>query len=359
MNQKSYRAAIIGCGRKGSTIDMEKRWLVNYDVLPCSHASAYCAHPRIGLVAGVCRTAQSADSFRQRWGVENAYTNYQQMLEVEKPDIVSVTTHAPLHAEITIAAAEAGVKGIIVEKAMATSIDEAERMIDACRSNGAELLVNHPRRFHASFDRAKTLLEQGSIGAVQMAVVTGYGKLMHNGSHVFDLLRNFFGEVDWVCGELVPYGSCDETDDPDDPDGRGTVKMKNGVTTFIDFASGQPFEFIFIGAEGRLVIDQFRDGVALINHEPENPAEIRPWFRYKPKREVTRHFFNEQPVKPPMLRAVEEIVQAVDEGREPLSNGEDGLRCIEVGIALHLSAARDSSSVQLPVDEVYFDVVSR
>jgi len=74
---------------------------------------------------------------------------------------------------------------------------------------------------------------------------------------------------------------------------------------------------------------------------------------------VTRHFFNEQPVKPPMLRAVEEIVQAVDEGREPLSNGEDGLRCIEVGIALHLSAARDSSSVQLPVDEVYFDVVSR
>jgi predicted dehydrogenase len=301
----------------------------------------------------VSRTAESAEQFRQRWGVERVYTDYRQMLETETPDIVSVTTHAPLHAEITVAAAEAGVKGIIVEKAMTTSIASAKQMIHACRSNNVKLLVNHPRRFHPTFERAKHLLQQGTIGEVQMALVMGYGKLMHNGSHVFDLLRAFFGEVDWVTGELVIK------DDSNDPDGRGLIKMKNGLTAFLDFASGQPFEFIFFGAEGRLVIDQFRDGVSLINYEPENPAERSPWFRYKPQREVRRHFFNPQPITPPMLRAVEELLQAIEGNREPISNGEDGLRALEVGIALHLSARRGSSPVELPVREVDYEVLSR
>lgn len=353
MSLPSYRAAIIGCGRKGSTIDSEDRWLVNYDLVPCSHASAYCAHPRTDLIAGASGSEKSADDFRQRWQVPRVYTNYLEMLDKERPDLVSVATHAPLHAPITIAAAQSGVKGVLVEKAMATSVEEAEAMIAACQENRVRLLVNHPRRFHATFHRARQFLQEGKIGDLRMLAVTGYGKLMHNGSHAFDLLRDFCGEVAWVTGDLK------QTDDPGDPDGRAMIKMQNGVTAFLDFASGQPFEFIFFGTEGRMVIDQFRDGVTLVNYEPENPDEVGPWFRYRPKREARRHYFNKQPMQPPMLRAVEELVTALDDGREPVSNGEDGLRCIETGIAAHLSALNGSASVHLPITDKRFQVISR
>ncbi len=353
MYPPEYHAAIIGCGRKGSTIDSEDRWLINYDLLPCSHAAAYRVHPQTLLTAGASGSEKSAEDVRERWGVERVYMDYLEMLEKEKPDIVSVTTHAHLHAEVTVAAASSGVKAILVEKAMATSIAEAEAMIATCREKNVKLLVNHPRRFHGTFHQMKRHLQEGHIGELQMVVVMGYGKLMHNGSHVFDFLRDFCGEVDWVTGELI------ETDDPDDPDGRAMVKMKSGVTAFVDFASGQPFEFILFGSEGRMVVDQFTDGVTLVNYEPENPEETGPWFRYRPKREVRRHYFNKQPMKPPMLGAVTELVATIASDRDPVSTGEDGLRCIEVGIAIHLSARNGSLPVTLPLTDKKYQVISR
>lgn len=353
MNPPEYRAAIIGCGRKGSTIDTEDRWLINYDILPCSHAATYRAHPQTLLIAGASCSTKSTEDFRERWGVERVYTDYLDMLEKEKPDIVSVTTHAHLHAEMTVAAATSGVKAVLVEKAMATNIAEAEAMITACGENNVKLLVNHPRRFHGTFHQMKRLLQEGHIGELQMVVVMGYGKLMHNGSHVFDFLRDFCGEVDWVTGELVA------TDDLNDPDGRAMVKLKSGVTAFVDFASGQPFEFILFGSEGRMVVDQFTDGVTLVKYEPENPGETGPWFRYRPKREVRRHYFNKQPMRPPMLGAVEELVAAIADDRDPVSNGDDGLRCIEVGIAIHHSARNGSSPVSLPLKDKKYQVISR
>jgi predicted dehydrogenase len=349
----SFKVGIIGVGRKAMTIDDETRWLLNYDELPCSHASAYAAVPDTKVVAVANVGEDALQDYSRRYGEVRTYTDASAMLESEELDIVSVATHAHLHAEYTIAAAESGAKGVLCEKAMATSLAECDAMIEACRRNNARLLVNHPRRFHPVFQMAKEQIASGAIGELKLIQGLGYGKLMHNGSHAFDVLRDFCGEASWAQGELV------ETDDPADPDGRGVIKMKNGVAAYIDFASIQPFTFTFSGTEGQITIDQWDEGLELNNYELQDQRPDRPWFSYSAKRAVRRRFYPPQPHTVPMQAAVLELVTAIREDREPRCSGEDGRASIELGLALHASATQDGARIHLPLQDHKLRVVSR
>src|SRR5438874_12769615 len=98
-----YRVGIVGCGRKASTIDDEGKCPVNYCRPPGAHAAAYALLPEVELVAA-CATGQaSRRAFGARWGLpaEALYVDYRQMLARERLDLVSVCTHAPLHAAVT------------------------------------------------------------------------------------------------------------------------------------------------------------------------------------------------------------------------------------------------------------------
>src|SRR5688572_7478053 len=157
--QPTYRAAIIGTGRIGHSYDDEvlekrppsyyqgdNRHLGFYVIFPVNHAEAYQTTAGFELVAAANRSEGKLHEFGVRRGVNALYTDFREMLRQEKPDVVSVCTQSPEKAEVAIAAAEAGVKAIIVEKAMATSMAEANAMIQAAEANGALLVVNHPSR---------------------------------------------------------------------------------------------------------------------------------------------------------------------------------------------------------------------
>src|SRR5690349_5422864 len=70
-----------------------------------------------------------------------------QMLEAVRPDAVVVSTTAPSHCEYVCASAAAGVRYVLCEKPMASSLEECDRMIAACRAAGARLAINHQMRF--------------------------------------------------------------------------------------------------------------------------------------------------------------------------------------------------------------------
>ena len=134
-------------------------------------------------------------AFGERRGVRALYSDFQQLLRQERPDIVSVCTRSPEKAEITIAAAEAGVKAIIVEKALATSMAEADAMLAACERHGVLLVVNHPYRFSPMARRARALIAGGAIGDLGTVAAFASGGMMHVGTHTFDLLRFLAGDV--------------------------------------------------------------------------------------------------------------------------------------------------------------------
>jgi predicted dehydrogenase len=170
------RAAIIGPGRIASTYDDEvpvkrppeffigpMRHSGVYTVHPTNHAGAYLTSEGYELVAFAGRSQERIDAFAARWNVA-PFNDAGEMLARVKPDVVSICTQSAEKAELTIAAAETGVRAIIVEKAMATSMAEADAMIAACEKAGALLVVNHPNRFSPMNRAAKAMIDAGDIG---------------------------------------------------------------------------------------------------------------------------------------------------------------------------------------------------
>ena len=93
---------------------------------------------RVGVVAACAPGAASRDAFGARWGVAagSRYADYEAMLAREDLGLVSVCTHAALHAPVAIAAAAAGVRGVLCENAVATSLAEADAVLAACARHG-------------------------------------------------------------------------------------------------------------------------------------------------------------------------------------------------------------------------------
>jgi predicted dehydrogenase len=354
---KTYRVGIIGCGRKASTIDDEVsyRWLTNYDVAPSSHASAYRALSTTKLVAAASRTRESVDRFGKRWNLqrEHRYTNYLQMLEKERLDIVSVTTHADKRAEVVIAAAEAGVKGILAEKAMATSAAEADMMLKACENRNVKLLINHPRRYHPVFRQAKKTLESGTIGQLSSMRGAIWTFLIHNGTHLWDMFRYFAGRADWVSGTLRSFSRGDSA-------GYGMVHFSNDVFAFADVATMQGMNLQLYGTKGMIQVDMFTPGFTCVTYEDVVPSSPeRPSYQFGPRRigEVRQipppKSFN------PMQNAVSDLIGSIEQNRQPQSSGEDGRAALEIALAFHISDMNQGSRVPLPLAQRSFRVVSR
>ena len=104
----TYRGAIVGCGRIGSTIDDEQvdRPQFRY---PWAHAPAIIEAKGVELVAASDLREEQLADFKHRWGVTALYSDYREMIKKEKPDIVCITTKVEERAEVVIGAAEAGV----------------------------------------------------------------------------------------------------------------------------------------------------------------------------------------------------------------------------------------------------------
>ena len=131
---KKYRVGVVGCGRMAGSIDDEMP--AGYPGLPYSHAATYAAIEDTDVVAAADPAEQKLEAFCKRWEVPGKYADYRQMIEKERPDIVSVCTRQPLHAEVTVFAANHGVRGVYCEKAMASSMAEADAIVNALEQNG-------------------------------------------------------------------------------------------------------------------------------------------------------------------------------------------------------------------------------
>ena len=230
MSEATYRVGIIGCGRMASTMDDEKQKQPGRVPQPSVLAAAYGQVERTEVVAVADINQDRLVDFSARWGVQRLYSDYREMLAAESLDIVSVATHANLHAEMTVAAAEAGAKAVLCEKAMATSLRDADRMIDACNESETVLSVLYHNRWDPLMVRVKELVAEGAIGELISIGGSMGPELVHEGTHMFDLMRFWSGDdAAWVFGQL------DGGRDPaDDPGGSGYIRFKKGMHAFVN-----------------------------------------------------------------------------------------------------------------------------
>lgn len=147
MSQK-VRVAVIGCG----------------SIAKHRHIVEYGENPNAELVAFCDPVIERAEFFAKQYGGK-AYKDYVEMLQNEEIDAVSVCAPNVYHAPATIEAAKAKCH-VLCEKPMATSLEEAQEMIQTAEDNNVILMIGHNQRLMPPHVKAKEILESGSLGKV-------------------------------------------------------------------------------------------------------------------------------------------------------------------------------------------------
>ncbi|NKB67989.1 MAG: hypothetical protein GKR89_13090 [Candidatus Latescibacteria bacterium] len=227
---QTYRAALIGCSRMGAFIDNE----VAADRGAYSHAAGYEVCARTEMVACSDMRTEVMERTGQRYGVpkQRQYLDYREMIEREKPDILSIATQPEHRAEIAIWAAANGVRAIYAEKALCASLAEADAMVAAMEANGVWLNMGTNRRWDPGYDAMKAMIESGELGALQNLVLHSTSSLFNGASHGFDLLMrlNDDAPVAWAQAHLQTHGEVEEGGFlREDPVGHGLIQFANGV----------------------------------------------------------------------------------------------------------------------------------
>lgn len=151
----NFGVAIFGAGRAGA-----------------GHARAVASVPGAELVAVFDADAERAAAFAEVHGCE-AFTDQDAVLRREDVPIVTVALPNFLHEQATVAAASAG-KHIFLEKPMADTLEECDRILAAVERAGVLLLVGHSQRYFASTVQARQLLQGGTLGRAVFATDTWY-----------------------------------------------------------------------------------------------------------------------------------------------------------------------------------------
>ncbi|MDA0811015.1 MAG: Gfo/Idh/MocA family oxidoreductase [Verrucomicrobia bacterium] len=107
-----------------------------------------------------------ASEFAEKYGIPNAYQSVEKMLDAESPDFVDIATRPDTHLPLTQIAASSGLD-VICQKPMAPTIPDCVRMCEVCESAGVRLLVHENWRWQPWYRRAKQLLDEGVLGALQ------------------------------------------------------------------------------------------------------------------------------------------------------------------------------------------------
>lgn len=187
---ETFKAAVIGLGMMG-----------------VRHARVWQELPRTELLGVYDIVSERTQAVAQELGCQAA-RSLEELLALPGLDFVSVCTDDPLHMQPCIAAAEAG-KHVLVEKPLATSVAEADKIIAACRNNHVRLFVGHIVRFDPRYQLAQQAVSAGEIGEIVQIYarrnnIVSSGRRIGGrtsvafflGSHDLDLMR-------WICGSEV------------------------------------------------------------------------------------------------------------------------------------------------------------
>lgn len=321
----SYRAALIGCGN-----------------ISGRHARAYLTQGNVELVAACDINPENLNRTCDELKIPCRYASHQDLFRREAGiDLVSVCTFPKVHAEQTIAAANAGAKGVLCEKPMCLSLDEADGMIRACRRNDTRLVIAHRHRQSPNFNRARSLIADGAVGEPRLVWSYLTSCLVDNGTHIVDMMRYLLGdpEADWVMGQASRKRDTLYQGSPAEESSVGLVAFKAGTRGVVEMGERTPkdgFRFRVLGSEG--TIDAALDEVVLTDRNG-----------------VTT--FREEP-RPGFIEQTREMIAWLEGGPEHRSSDRQGRAATELLVAMHESA-RTGELIELPLKIGYDPMMKR
>lgn len=361
MKKAHLNIAIAGCGKVAHL-----------------HAKAIDQIENVSLIAAWSRTYGSAVNFAEQYDI-GAYHDIPYMVKNNDIDLVIICTPHPFHLEPCIQAAEAGAN-VLVEKPLAASLDDCDRMIEVCKKNDVKLGVISQRRWFEPVKRVKNAIDEEKIGKPVLGTVNilgwrdreyyesdqwrgtwdmeGGGVLVNQAPHQLDILLWFMGEVDEVFGIWEnlnhPYIEVEDT-------ALAIIRFKNGAIGNIIVSNSQKpgiYGKVHVhGENGSSVGVQtdagamFIAGMTEIAVPPENdiwtiPGEediIEEW-----KEKDAEFLAGKDPTIYYMKCQIEDFRDSIFKNREPLVTGETGRKTVELFTAIYRSS-RDRKWIRFPL----------
>lgn len=333
---KALNFAIIGCG-----------------VIAPSHAAAI-NHVNGAKLYAVCDIIkEKADSFSEKFGSEKIYYDYKELLKDVKVDVVCVCVPSGLHGEISIAAAQSG-KNIVCEKPMEITNEKNAAVIEAVRSCGVKMQCIFQRRTMTAAVATKKAIEEGRLGKIVLASaylkyyrdqdyynsagwrgtweLDGGGALMNQGVHGVDLLCWMVGEK--VISIFAKAGTLARNIEVEDTavailqfDGGGYGVIEGATTVY----PGLDTKFEIHGEYGTIIFTDsgiekwefLKESVTMPQVSEKmggasNPADISSQGH---------------------LILIQDMVNAINENREPMIPPEEGKNAVKIIRAIYTSSS--------------------
>lgn len=354
-----YRVAVIGRTGKGAYgHGLDTVWLK-------------CDKAEIVAVADESETGRAAAA--KRLGAKNAYPDYRQMLEKEKPQIVSVADRWPdCHRDMVVACAEHGAS-IFLEKPAAQTLQQADEMVAACEKHHVKCAVAHQTAYSPRVKVVKELIKEGRIG--DLMELRGHGKedkrgggedMMVLGSHTFDLMRHLAGDAKWCSARIQHGGRKAVAGDVRKAAGEdlGPIMGDHICATygFSGITIGQYFTHVakdgantrywleVRGTKGTIHLGYGILPVALLCEDPSGLfgkskaawQEISSAGVGKPEPDTTKGLDNGN------ILIVNDLIEAIEKDRAPLDSIHDGRAALEMILAVYESH-RQERLVELPL----------
>lgn len=352
---EKLKFAIIGCGR------------ISY-----KHVEALVHNREEAILVATCDINEENASAKQKEYIEKinenvevkVYKDYKEMLENENIDVVTIATESGYHPEIAIYCMDKG-KHVIVEKPMALSIEDAEKMIKCADENNVKLCVSHQNRFNKPIQMLRESIEEKRFGRILNGTARilwnrnmGYytqapwrgtwkldgGTLMNQCIHNIDLLQWMLGgDIDTVYAQCDTYMRDIEAEDF----GAIMIRFKNGAIGIVEgsacvFPKNLKETLDIFGETGTVCI-----GGLAVN-------KIEAW-RFGDNKDNEEEILKAQQEDPDSVYGFghtplfKDMIDAINNNREPLVNGKEGMK----GMAIILAAYKSRLTglpVKFPMD---------
>lgn len=357
---EAIRFGIIGCGVIGKV-----------------HAEQLANVEDAKLVAITGRDPILARALAGKYGAD-WFTNVHDMLQREDIDVVNVCTPSGMHAEIGIAVANAG-KHVIVEKPLDVSLKKTDELIAACRENNVKLATIFQRRWDKATTIVKEAIDSGKFGKVMFGQAAlnwyrsqayyesadwrgtwemdGGGALMNQAIHTVDQLQYLMGPV----ASVFAYADTLEHE---------RIEVEDVCAATLRFCSGAIGSLVattvaYPGITSRIELFGTK-GTAIMDTD----KDVFTHFYYRPEQREDQDYRNDSAVNLASSLGVGEgdggaadpadvggsghraqftdMIQAIREDREPLVNGQEGRKALEIILAIYESA-RTGKPVDLPL----------
>jgi len=342
---RKVRFAVVGCGR-----------------IAANHFSAIEKHGDRIELAGACDIDPAVLAKVTSKNGVRGYGSLHELLSKCDADIIVLSTPSGLHPEQTIQIAESG-RHVMTEKPMATRWEDGKRMVQACDNAGVRLFVVKQNRHNATLQLLKKAVERGRFGRIYMVTVNVFwtrpqsyyesakwrgtwefdgGAFMNQASHYVDLLDWLIGPVESVYAYTATLARSIEVEDT----GVAAIRWRTGAlgsinVTMLTQPKNLEGSITIIGEKGTV-----RVGGVAVN-------EIQHWQFAEPAEE-------DRLVKDTSYQTTsvygfghpayyDNVIKVLRGEAEPDTDGREGLRSLELLIAIYRSA-RDGHRVSLPLE---------